>query len=537
MAHKRERRHLDVAIIGAGISGLYSAWRLLQEDPHLKIRIFEQGERVGGRLLTVDLLPAGARRAELGGMRFTDDQRLVRNLVDSLRKDPHSGSTFRQDLEMKDFTFETKMLFLRETRVVSPQALPSRLYKLRDRSQSLSNVAVTVAKRGILTALDLILHEPASNSHRYGDYTKQLLQQLGKNTLSADAWREWQASATINGIHLFNIGFWNLMHRCLKPDEFLFLHDAIGYESLLANSNAAQAIPVFLGDFDVKKYWTLKGGMETLPRALASLLEKHSTAATSLSASLTAVKLQADGFELRIEDSHKRTSTLWNAKTVILALPKSSLERLEFVEFGRHSAAIENFRNHDLKQVTAHPAFKMFLTYDDAWWYEEFGLAARAITDLPIRQVYYFADRPNAKAFVMASYSDDHYVDFWSPLVNDPILKEAERRNHMASARIRMKAHEQLQTMHDRQLPLPTGGRVKEWKEAWHFWNVHARPWDATARMVRPISELNLFTCGEAFSLEQGWIEGALKSAERVLAAIGIAAPTGIKDYDQYVKA
>ena len=97
-------------------------------------------------------------------------------------------------------------------------------------------------------------------------------------------------------------------------------------------------------------------------------------------------------------------------------------------------------------------------------------------------------------------------------------------------------AHEQLERIHGRPLPRPVAGRVKRWPEAWHFWNVHTQPWVAAAKMVRPFQRVNLFTCGEAYSLEQGWVEGALKSAERVLKKLSVAAPNGIRAYEQYIK-
>ena len=46
------REHYDYAIIGGGVSGLYTAWRLLDHDPGTSVAVFEQSDRVGGRLLT-----------------------------------------------------------------------------------------------------------------------------------------------------------------------------------------------------------------------------------------------------------------------------------------------------------------------------------------------------------------------------------------------------------------------------------------------------------------------------------------------------
>ena len=78
---------LDVAIVGGGVSGIYSAWRLMhcdvdtseilrdwaskRPDGNLKIGVFERGDRIGGRLLS--LVPPGMPnlRAEVWAMHYT----------------------------------------------------------------------------------------------------------------------------------------------------------------------------------------------------------------------------------------------------------------------------------------------------------------------------------------------------------------------------------------------------------------------------------------------------------------------------------
>ncbi|KAH9505681.1 hypothetical protein Btru_055492 [Bulinus truncatus] len=61
-------RYMDVAVVGAGPSGTYSAYRLRDED--LRIEVFEYSNRVGGRLYTTRLPDAPDVLVELGGMRF-----------------------------------------------------------------------------------------------------------------------------------------------------------------------------------------------------------------------------------------------------------------------------------------------------------------------------------------------------------------------------------------------------------------------------------------------------------------------------------
>ena len=65
----------------------------------------------------------------------------------------------------------------------------------------------------------------------------------------------------------------------------------------------------------------------------------------------------------------------------------------------------------------------------------------------------------------------------------------------------------------------PFGGGV-------NFWNIHARSSEVIPRMIRPLPEVPAYVCGEAYSNGQGWVEGALETAELVLTQqFGVSPP------------
>ena len=48
-------------------------------------------------------------------------------------------------------------------------------------------------------------------------------------------------------------------------------------------------------------------------------------------------------------------------------------------------------------------------------------------------------------------------------------------------------------------------------------------------RLRKPVPDANVYVCGEAFSSNQGWAEGALNTAERMLEDhFGLKRPTWI---------
>lgn len=83
-------RAVEVAIIGAGVSGLYSAYRLTNDEnnpiPANQVQVFEMGDRIGGRLESVHL-PGMEIVGELGGMRYMTSQEIVTALIENVFKD------------------------------------------------------------------------------------------------------------------------------------------------------------------------------------------------------------------------------------------------------------------------------------------------------------------------------------------------------------------------------------------------------------------------------------------------------------------
>src|ERR687885_901240 len=92
--------NIDIAIVGGGVSGVYSAWRLKQADPNRKIVVFEGSGQIGGRLLSVRPPDIPNMVAELGGMRILPAvQPRITRLIDVLNQELPSD----QKIELYDF--------------------------------------------------------------------------------------------------------------------------------------------------------------------------------------------------------------------------------------------------------------------------------------------------------------------------------------------------------------------------------------------------------------------------------------------------
>src|SRR4028119_2439542 len=84
----------DIVVVGAGVSGLYCACRILTEKPKTRVVIFDLLDRIGGRLDT-DLVKIKGLdgktvdvKEEEGGMRFNTSMKELLALIQDLDMTP-----------------------------------------------------------------------------------------------------------------------------------------------------------------------------------------------------------------------------------------------------------------------------------------------------------------------------------------------------------------------------------------------------------------------------------------------------------------
>ena len=208
-----------------------------------------------------------------------------------------------------------------------------------------------------------------------------------------------------------------------------------------------------------------------------------------------------------------------------------------------------------IESVTPIPLFKLCIAYDYPWW-ESVGVTqGRSQTDLPIRQCYYWAtgrarqhDPDNRKSVLLATYDDGANVGFWNGYADrqqhadfvaltdartDADPGSDEWSQYVPTAPMVAEADRQLREMHGlRVSPPPYAAAYKDWGAdpfggGVNFWNIHARSSDVIKKMINPVCDVPAYVCGEAYSNGQGWVEGALETAELVLTThLGVPPPT-----------
>jgi lysine 2-monooxygenase len=515
---------LDVAVVGGGVSGAYSAWRLQQERGQKEsIGLFEYSDRIGGRLFTVTLPGLPNVKAEVGGMRYIPDQHvMVASLVGHLK------------LPTKDFPMGAPPPVGSNCNLFYLRGRHLRLHELSDPAKVPYNLAWS--ERGLGPTN---LQVQVMNNIYPGLANLSLCDQMKIKAFGIPLWQQ---------------GFWDLMYRVLSNEGYQFMRDAGGYDANVANANAVTQLPATEYSDDTK-FLTLRDGYDQLPITLAKQFNERFPGVTPkgrrvhLNHRLASIEKGSGKFPYTLvfeptATSHGRTTRLAaseavtvRAKKIILAMPRRSLELIESSFFD------DPWLKANIPSVLIQSAFKLFLAYERPWW-RALGLqAGRSVTDLPIRQVYYFGTegqqaggRPFMNSLLMASYNDISTVPFWKglesgepypgyrPACLEPGVKEVmPRMEYQATDQMVRIANRQVAEVHALpEIPLPYSAVYHDWSGdpyggGWHEWKANYRLDEVMCRMRKPVADQEIFIVGEAYSYGQGWVEGALDTAESTL--------------------
>ena len=511
---------LDLAIVGAGFSGLYSGWRWLTSPTGRGTRstVFECSDRVGGRLLTVQPPGMPEARVELGGMRFTSEQKLVQALIADmqLETEPFKVSEPGNVAYLRGRHLKTADL-------VHPERVPYDIPE-KDYEGFQCGFTALAAKR----------------------FLGKVLKTSDVDLMKVD-WDAVADSGMYDGHAVSDLTMRYAYSHSMNHESFQFAEDSSGYGSIFRTWNAADGFVWNLDDYGADvSYWRLKNGFETVP---IKLRERYVSAGGEMCyhhrlSSFDTVRLAdgSEGVELHFEVGEEVLVVY--ARRLILAMPRRSLELLE------KRGAVLGSKHQDvhklIRSVVPIPLFKLVLCYRNRWW-EDMGIKrGQSVTDLPLRQCYYWPVGGNTKAGAILIYNDGHGMDYWEGLrghpdkfLNEPHLDGTqlpteEWKQHPAPALMVKEAHRQLLAMHnatDTPERKPYAAAYRDWGDdpyggGANFWRQHVKSREVSRRIVQPVSGIPVYICGEAYSHAQGWVEGALMTAEDLLQNhLGLAAP------------
>jgi monoamine oxidase len=567
---------VGVAIVGGGISGLYCGWRLLtgkQKDGGEVPRpvvVFESSPRTGGRLLTWHPLADQDPylNAELGGMRFFPEQELVWKLV---------GYFVGQEKLKPPIPFlvadpnKNNLWYLRETLLkapdlTDPQRLPFHLGKYDTPDAILNGVIDRVLAANRKVVRDRLGGKTKPTNWKEWDLVKPHLTYRARRLWDVGFWNLlWDLLSPETYAYVTDAsGYYSLTNNWNAAEAMQVLSTDFTlspkYHTL---EEGFDTLPHL-----VREEFEEAGGKVLLERPVVSVDRGEGGL----------YHLQVKGVNHPVRARHVilamprrslellKETRLWNLDSEIRQGGKG-LRTL-----GEHVRSVIPYPAFKLFLVYRTPWWrKQPISI----------AGGRSVCDLPLRQTYYFppvpdgfpTDDPPLKGpgLVMASYDDMEAVLFWRMLEAPDDMKETSnqlmgqrqeepRRAAAVGASPRLRtyaaqdqealiqdrgfffappemvryAQKQLRMVHgDRPVPdpLPLPSRkdrrwflaaYKDWGVdpfggGWNFWAPLVDVRGVMQQMRRPFPKENLYIVGEAYSGAQGWVEGALTTAEKML--------------------
>ncbi|MEM7058097.1 MAG: FAD-dependent oxidoreductase [Pseudomonadota bacterium] len=539
----------DVAIVGAGVSGLYAAWRLLSEDKAKHVTVIERLNRTGGRLDTdiVEVNPGEIVREEEGGMRFNFGMTELMTLAAALDlcKDivpfpmGSANDTNRFFLRGRNFTVADA--------AASGQMIWSEIYNLSEAERGLSPVEI------VTSAFDKIL------------YANGVIPSKGN---PPEFWTKVRNEFSWNGTLMRDWQVWGLLRDMGHTEECIqMLSQTIGFAGPFKSmANAGDAFQI-LADFPKDpSYYTFEKGFSTLPNALVEALDAMGDRCSILlSTNVDAVTKSGDCFTLSVTEAPEHVNArpslpggevkkIEAGKVIVAAATKGAEDLFQGSPAFRDGPNAEKLWD-ALNSALGMKLLKINLYFDSPWW--EDGTTQRPpvqfgpnFTDLPINAIYPFYSLPEQNrvlagdppkirdaAAALTIYCDFSKTNFWhglqphEPKFSSPLQeKENEKVPQVmygASQDIVDAAKRQIAVLFGTvNIPDPvlTSYRLWDGQEdfefAYHQWKLGVDDEEVRRYLANPLEDV--YFCNEAISDMHGWVNGSLRSTNLVLAHFGI---------------
>ncbi|MGB0384021.1 MAG: flavin monoamine oxidase family protein [Ardenticatenaceae bacterium] len=541
---------VDVAIIGGGVSGAYTAYRLMKTDPgespvlqeilnrsgkeKLDVRLIEMSDRIGGRLWSIDVPGLPNLPAEMGGVSFSRFQCNVYGLC-----------TQELGLETKRSRSKSHLQYFR-----GHHFWPGDYEPLVDPTHLRDDYYPSVVP--FFLEEDEKWQYPGRLLGRLFDhvngfnYPMALANNFMENLSLNEKYFITEINQIINGMTivlrqaklydqpLYEHGFWNVIVKLLSPDACNLIQTTAALYQISNNHNLYNySTSIMRQNIFNRSYSALTEGYDKLPKTLVNKFEQVGGTVYTQTQLLSLNSEQYNEeqlIKLTLGSSTGELRADLYARHVVLALPQRALKLLS----NDSSNIFGNNQLDLLDTVTAYPAQKLILAYDNLWWEQvkrpgRLGEAAKpitdgsSITDLPVNACYYIGEENRQDGLLMALL-DDTIEGFWSHL--RPSAGPNSWLNPESyidpNSKMVMEAQRQLKELHQINIPDPTAGLFWDWKDdpfggGWHLWNPGVKSWEVASKIRQPNCNVNVFVCGEAYSEQQGWVEGALNSAEMML--------------------
>ncbi|XP_059142344.1 L-amino-acid oxidase-like [Physella acuta] len=491
-------RKVDVAIIGAGATGAYAAYRLRNES--LTIEVIEMSEVVGGRHLTARMPGVQDIPVELGESMFADIHDTVQQLVEEL------------DLTSE----ECPMAYGMKNKA---------RYHLR--GQSISEEEIISGKQLPYT----LTPEEKQNQGRIIEYAFEKL--TGEN-YDPDMSREDRIKLeTKEGKRLSELTFDEAMEKVLSPEGKKFLEDIV--KSKVSLYKDASALEIFHNEMDYHSknatLYKIKEGMDALPMTLLDKFLKASDSHNvTLNRKLEAIqRFRNMTYILKLKQTRTKDGLVELlgpeehicAEKIILALPRHSLDHLQWANMKKWKVV------EALNAVKPVPLSKVVLTFNSPFWLVDPQNEENKVklTDTILGQTYDLGKSNSSdKYLLMASQAEGEDVQELLRLnLQGPAIPGSALGEYRVSQPLWERIKKELMAVHKiSSIPEPLSGVAKFWISPPHIgkntvWRAGYDVDDVLSITRHPSLTDKVYVANPDLSKYNGWTEGGMEEVDKIL--------------------
>lgn len=288
-----------------------------------------------------------------------------------------------------------------------------------------------------------------------------------------------------------------LLHKVIGPEETKSLLQHFPYRSEVTVMRADIALTSFRNELGKSQnFMVVKEGLSELIHRMYDEIEESGTR-IFLRHRLTSVRSTTNGMMTLVFSS----GTIYTARNVLLTLPRDALAGV--APFSRLPA---------LRHIKSSPLLRTYAIFPkqggvvngkpvSAPWHT--GLK-KTVTDSPLRYII-----PVGQA-LMISYTDGDDTRRWKRIL------DTENENRLGEKLVQ----EARRLFPEYEIPNPMFFKAHYWPDGAYYWTPGLYdPVDMSEAIMKPIPHRfpNLYVAGEAYSMRQAWLEGALEHTDQML--------------------
>lgn len=273
--------------------------------------------------------------------------------------------------------------------------------------------------------------------------------------------------------------------KYLTKEELEFMLVASGYSGQLKYMNAYDACNLFSKGIrpDIKYYG---GYYHTLIEELVKEL-KSKKGNLRLNSHVNDFKYDKQNDIYVVKYNNKTIET----KKLVLCIPQQALLNVPFLK------TIHPLLKNSIKCKALCRVYALFKK-EDIWFQD----VTKTVVNNPLRYVIPFDE---SKGLIMISYTDDKYTNFWGNLKED----QEELKKQIVKY---------VRETFQKEINEPEKVWVFNWDCGVTYWLPKKNSKEISETLLNPFQ--NMYICGENYSLNQSWVEGALETVNSCLGKI-----------------